>query len=177
LFRLILLALLAFGFANCGKTKKEADTRRAQLFPNPVDEPATPPAPPAGAYAVAAGTPVEVEIADILDSDESPIGFFVHANIVENVMGPNGKVAIPAGSSCVILVRDSGKKGGSSFLNIALYQITVEGRSYLMVHGVKHLATLDFKEDSSGGVGHRNVHFESRSRLRFTLSEAVTLAR
>lgn len=125
--------------------------------------------------AVSGGTPIEVEISDVIDSETSPVGGFIHARVTENVKGKDGKVAVPAGASGVVLIAGTGKDGGDSWANLTLYQLTIENRSYLLTHGAKALATLEFKESSAKGDGHRSVHLQKGALLRFTLSEPIGL--
>ena len=174
---LILVLVASAGLSvGCGKSwLGGSDEKRAQIMPNAPDEPAQPARNIAAASSgtLPAGTNIEVEVSDIIDSDTSPAGSFTHCTIVNDVKGPDGKIVLPGGSSGVVVVLDSGKQQGVSLLTVALYQLSIAQRSYLLLHGKQQLAVLERRENAAAGEGHRSVHIEKRARLTFTLSEAT----
>jgi len=170
---LVGLTLLVCGCKNSGAAGTAGT--RAKLFPNPPEEDARRPPDPLSPAdrELAAGTPISLEISDVIDSDTSMTGLFVHGRVVADVMGTDGKVAVPARSSGVIAVLSTRKDGDSSSLSLALYQLTLGDRSYLLNRGTKQLARLEFTEQAANGPGHRSVHLESHSVLKFTVSESI----
>jgi len=127
----------------------------------------------AEASGVPAGTTVPVMVYEGLDSDTTPPGTFGFAIVDEDVRGTDSKVAIPKGSPAVIVVRESGKEGSISVLNLGLYQLTVDGKPLRPSAGSSDLGKLDLKEDSASGNHLRAVHLTRQSRLDFRLSQPL----
>jgi len=164
-------------FLSCGGENKGTAVKRAQFFPNAPLEEGQAPAEAANSDSMSAGTTIEVTTIEVFDSGTTPAGAVIPVRIEDSVRGANGKVAIPGGSYGLISVLNGGKEGNDPFARLALYQITVESRSYLLLHGAKQLAVEDFKAEGAKGQGLRSIHFEAGSRLKFRLSETVELKR
>jgi len=126
---------------------------------------------------LAAGATVKVETADVVDSDNANLGDFIPVIVVEDVLGPDGSVVVPAYSTGIVAVLDVGRGNGVSSLALGLYQLTIGDQSRLLNHGTKNLGMLIFRENASKGVGHRSVHLERRSVLKFQLSEGIDFSR
>lgn len=126
---------------------------------------------------IAAGTKITVELSDVIDSEISSPGQFIHCRIVGDVKGPDGKVGIPDRSSAVIAVMDSGRTGSKSKLVLGLYQVTVNDQSYLLNHGAAQSAVVSYTDDTALGMTHRSVHLQRRTWIEFTLSETLSLKR
>lgn len=132
---------------------------------------------PASSDLIAAGTAIDVETLETIDSDTTPSGGFIPVMVIGDVKGRDGKVAIPRSTSGVVIIRTSVRSEGSSVLDIALYQLTIGDKSYLLSNGGTPLATLQFKEDASKGAGHRSVHLGKRTLLNFSVSQAIQFKR
>jgi hypothetical protein len=117
------------------------------------------------------GAAILVETSDVIDSGNARVGTLSHVTVVGDVKGPEGKVAVPALSSGTVIILEAGKKERSSYLKLALYQLSVANRSFLLSRGSKHLAEMESVEDSVRGEGHRSVHIARGTLLEFTLSE------
>jgi len=134
---------------------------------------ATPTAGVADSKGLAAGTTIVAEIQDVIDSETSHPGSFIHALIESDVKGADGKIAISAGSSGVVTVQHIERTGSTLILSLSLYQVTVGEKSYLLINGGNQVTRLDFTEDLGKGIGHRNVHLQRRTLLRFKMNESV----
>lgn len=176
------IAVCGAAFFGCGGNKatssKAAPLAAKSAIPTSTLVYETPPKPqPPTGYALAAGTAIEVELSDVIDSDNSGGGSFAHVTVVEDVKDSAGKIVIPAWSNGVITILNTGKTGGQSYLALALYQLTIGDVSQTLNLGPKMRATLEFREDASQGVGHRSVHLEKRTRLKFKLSDPIEFAK
>ena len=171
-----LLGLL--GFFGCGQNSGSVDSKRAQLFPNPPGEDTTPAKPlNADSDLIAAGTSIEVETLETVDSETTPSGGFIPVLVIADVKGRDGKVAIPQNTSGVLIVRTASRKEGNSDLDVALYQLTMGDKSYLISNGGVNLATLQFREEAYKGAAHRSVHLGKRTPLKFAVSQGFQFKR
>jgi len=150
-------------------------SRTQTAAPAPVATEASPVASVATSRSIGAGAPVEVEISEVFDSDTSIYTQFIMAHTVLDVRGSDGGVAVPAGSSVLLVNRGIGRDGKRSLADIGLNRIDVAGKTFKTADGVKDLAVAHFEEDSSKGAGHRSIHLEKASRITFKTSEAVQL--
>lgn len=110
----------------------------------------------------------------VIDSSVNFPGFLTGA-IDADVMGADGQLAIPAGSSVAIAVRQGGRTGALSTLQLGLYSINIGGNQYSLSNGVKDAATLSLTEDAGKGPGHSSVHVEYGEQLAFKLEAPVQL--
>ena len=97
--------------------------------------------------------------------------------VIADVKGRDGKVAIPQNTSGVLIVRTASRKEGNSDLDVALYQLTIGDKSYLISNGGVNLATLRFQEEASKGAAHRSVHLGKRTPLKFVVSQSFQFKR
>ncbi len=171
----LLGALLCLG--GCGKSGSATDVMRAPVFPNPTDEEMLLKPGPASSDLILAGTTINVETLETIDSDTTPSGGFIPVVVIGDVKGRDAKVAIPSSTSGVVMIRTSTRSEGSSVLDIALYQLTIGDKSWLLNNGGVALATLQLKEEASQGAGHRSVHLGKRTLLHFSVSQAVQFKR
>lgn len=114
-------------------------------------------------------------IVEVMDSDAIEQGAFSFAVVAEDVLGADGKIAIPAGAPALLVVRQVGRQGGISHLTLALYQVIVGEKTYRMLAGNQDLALLALVEDSTKGAMHRSVHVERQARLEFRISTSIKL--
>jgi hypothetical protein len=124
---------------------------------------------------LAAGTPVQIELAEMVDSDIEQEGSFVVARIISDVNGPDGNLAIPAGSNALLAIRYCRKVGNLSRLTLGLNRIAVAGRIFKSGEGGKDLATQLFEDDSTQGVHHHSIHLDRHSSIAYKLENAVQL--
>lgn len=173
-------ALLACAFVMqflgaCGKTgaTRAASTPVVGSSPLPdLDNQRSVAAPSEGSVRVAAGSSVEVEIAWTLDSDGESEGEFKIANMVADVKGTDGGVAITANSHVVLIVREASKSGVHSRLVLGLQSISAGSKSFRSDDS-SDMATLVLEEDGSRGASHRSVHLEKQSRIIFKLLRPI----
>jgi hypothetical protein len=128
---------------------------------------------PAESDELSAGTLIDIQLEDVVDSDTTPVNSFVPALVTRDVAGRTGKRAIPAGSPAVLIVRKALKESGESMLTLSLFQVSVEGKSYVFMQGSRDTASLEFVDHASKGSGHRSVHMEKRSVLQFKVTVAM----
>ncbi|HEY2017622.1 MAG TPA: hypothetical protein VGH38_29150 [Bryobacteraceae bacterium] len=101
------------------------------LRPDPTPAPASNPAPRA-TVELPAGTNIVVRMIDGVDSENAKVGQTFSASIDEQVMGPNGDVAIPRGADAVVKLvdaKESGKLTGRAELTLDLMSVKVDGRA------------------------------------------------
>jgi hypothetical protein len=123
---------------------------------------------------LAAATVVTVEIASVVDSSISRQAL-VRGTVTDDVKGPDGRVAVPAGSPATIIIRQIGKKGSISMIDLGLYAISVAGEEHPLGNGQSDPASVSFREDAGKGPGHTTVHLQYGTRLRFKLRRPVHL--
>ena len=122
---------------------------------------------------LAAGTSVLVETLEFFDSDNPDSARFLLGSVLDDLHGPDGKLAVPAGSGALLVVRSLGKQGSHSLVIFGLNKIDAGAKSYRLGDGAKDMATLRIDEDSVQGPGHRDVHLSKQSRLVFKLDTSV----
>lgn len=178
--RTIVITILCAAFlSGCGSSKTQSpaspviDHGLAQ--PPPPDDPAlkTPLAKPES-HTLAAGTVLQVRSLSAIDSAVNFPGFLTGA-VEEDVMGADGKLAIPSGSNVAIAVRKFGRTGAISTLQLGLYSINIAGTQYSLSDGVKDASTLSLTEDAGRGPGHSSVHLEYGQHMTFKLDAPVNL--
>jgi hypothetical protein len=110
---------------------------------------ADPPQPADEVRTIPAGTTLEVRNNDAIDSQTAQVGQTFSGVIEREVRDTDGKVAIPRGSTAMLVVRAAsgqGKLQGQSDLAVDVSSVDVEGRHY-------RLETSDFVERGRQGVG------------------------
>ncbi len=121
---------------------------------------------------LSAGTVIPVQLQAVIDSSVTGPSF--SGGIVPtDVNGPQGRVAIPAGSPVVMAIRLIGRKGPISKIVLGLYAIVISGHEYPLSNGSKDPATLTFTEDAGEGLAHGAVHLQYGARLDFKLDTPV----
>ncbi len=98
---------------------------------------------------VPAGTRIRVRNSDAIRSDRATNGQTFPGVVTEDVIGDDGKVAIPKGADATLAirsVRDQGKIKGQSHLTVDLDSVTVQGRQYT-------LETSDITRMGKQGLG------------------------
>jgi hypothetical protein len=124
---------------------------------------------------LAAGGTITLQLREVLDSDTPSREPFVLAKVPEDILGADGRLAFPAGSHALLVVRESGKLNAISEIILALYSISAGGRQIRFVEGVKDLARATFSENGADGPTHRNVHLAEDTRISFKLESALSL--
>ncbi len=133
------------------------------------------PGPPADlSNSLAAGTRVPVELSALVDSSFTGRDL-VGARVTEDVKGPDGRTAIPAGSSVTLIIREANRKGPISVVVLGLYSVFIAGRQFSLSTGQTDAATLSFSDDAGKGPGHSAVHLNYGYPLTFKLDTAVQL--
>ena len=97
------------------------------------------------------------------------------ATAAADVMGSDGKLAVPEGSHAVVVVTNAKKDGSISTLSLGLWQLTINGQSYLLGRGTIGQGTISLREDGVQGDGHRTVHLQRGQVLKFTLTNPLRL--
>jgi len=157
--------------------KGTGKTPNAAASVQPIAPVVRPPLAVADSAAIPAGAKIVVENDEVIDSGVTTAGAMVSGTIAFDVKGNDGRLAIPQGSAAVIWVLSGGRVAATSHVSLALYQVTINDKSYILRAGSKHLAVLDLSEDAAQGAGHRNVHLMRRSLLNFNLTDAIELRR
>jgi hypothetical protein len=122
---------------------------------------------------LAAGTSIQIIIAETLDSGvPSELGFLL-GNVAQDVTNAAGGLLLPAESRALLIVRGSGKVGGATRMVLGLNRLETGGKTYKLTNGAKDIATLTFEESLSQGAGHGTVHLQKNALLTFTLDQAV----
>jgi hypothetical protein len=124
---------------------------------------------------LAAGSTITVQLREVLDSDTPSSEPFVLATVPDDILGADGRLAFPAGSHALIVVRAAGKRNAISEITLALYSISAGGHQVRFVDGVKDLASTTFSENGADGPTHRSVHLADASRIQFKLESALSL--
>ena len=122
---------------------------------------------------IAAGTPIEVELGEVVDSGAVFEPRYVLGTVLDDVKGADGRLAIPAESAALMIVRDAAKNGTISKLVLGLNRLQVAGKTVRSEN--KDLALLTLQDDSAGGDFHRSVHLYKQSRVTFKLETAIPL--
>jgi hypothetical protein len=162
--------------ASCrSKTQTEVFDRGLAQPPQHVEQPArkTPVAQPQS-HSLAAGTVLPIRFESVIDSSVA-FGGFLMGTVESDVNGADGQLAIPAGSSVAIMVRESKRTGSVSTLQLGLYSMNVAGHQYLLTNGAKDAATVVLTEDAGHGAGHSSVHIQYGDHLTFKLDVPVQL--
>ena len=158
----------------CGHDSSTGVTPAPAATPAAAD-PAPRPAEGPLSTTLAAGTVITVNFTYLFDSSSTEPGQYMYSVIDEDVKGADGRVALPAGATVTMVVRESGRKGAISHVKIGLYAAYIGGRSYPFSDGDSDAASLSFTEDAGQGSAHSSVHIERGTRLPFKLSTAVQL--
>jgi len=143
---------------------------------------AAPPAPAAPAPSavpvsktLSAGTNIPIVLLEALDSDVPYLSPFVTGAVDHDVMGADGRLAIPAGARVLMIPSIQGKGGSISRLTLGLFAIDIAGRQSRFNKREKGTAWADFKEDAARGAAHRSVHLSVGTVLNFKLQLPVEL--
>ena len=174
---LIITALLCV--TACSKNTKGSESAAVPSaspvkLPDPVPDPGSLHETSRSA-ALPAGTVVPVEIGEVIDSETVGTAIFFIARVADNVAGPDGGVAIPAEASALIVVRTSERTGPQIRMTLGLNRIGFGDKSYKAENGTKDVATLRFEDDASKAGGHRSIHLQKGTLLKFKLAETVNL--
>lgn len=162
--------------AGCGSVQK-AETQADDSPKAPtlsVDSSA--PTIPAGSLSqtVAAGAVLKLKLRGVVDSvGTRPT--FAQADVTDDVLGPDGKTAIPAGSVAILAIRQIGRKGPISQIDLGLYGLIVGGRQIGTTNGESDAASISFSEDAGKGTLHTSVHLYSGYRFELKLDHAINL--
>ena len=170
-------SLCAVFLAGCGSKTQPASPVLDRGLAQPPHLEDTAPKTPVGkpeSRSLAAGTVLLVRSLSVVDSSVNFPGFLPGA-VDADVMGADGLLAIPSGSSVAIAVRQTGRTGAISTLRLGLYSINIGGNQYPLSNGVKDAATLSLAEDAGKGPGHSSVHIEYGEQLEFKLEAPVQL--
>src|ERR1700722_16193792 len=94
--------------------------------------PAPPPAPAGPAKVIPVGTEITIRTDDTINAHDSGTGQLYSATISQDVFDAMNNVAIPAGTSAKLVVRDIGTGGAvhSADLALDLFSITLNGKEY-----------------------------------------------
>ncbi len=125
-------------------------------------------------HGLPAGVTIPVVTLEIFDSETVRSQFLV-ARIEEDVKGPDGLVALPAGTAALVVVREVLRLGTKVQTILGLNRVEIAGKTYSANGGGKDLATLILEEDAAKGIGHRSVHLERLSRVVFKLDTPLQL--
>jgi hypothetical protein len=123
---------------------------------------------------LAPGTVIPVELHSVLDSSV-PSALFAVGVIPSDVKGADGKVALPAGSTVTMAVRDQGRTGPISAMTVSIYSINAFGQQYSFSDGRTEAARVTFREDAGLGSQHSAVHLQYGYPLSFKLERSVQL--
>jgi hypothetical protein len=99
----------------------------------------------------------------------------VQGEVSGDVKGAGGRIAIPAGSAATIVIRQMGKTGPRSTVELGLYSVNILGRQYALSNGRTAAATVRFSEDAGKGPTHSSVHLQYGYGLDFRLDSTVQL--
>jgi hypothetical protein len=106
-----------------------------------------PPAPPADAKIIPAGSEIYIRTNETIDSDSAPPGTTFSAQVTNDVLDTAGGVAIPAGSPARLLILSASRGAvGSPDLILDLDTVTIKGR-------VHRVYSSELKESSNTGMG------------------------
>jgi hypothetical protein len=171
------LSLVSLFLYGCGSNP---DKVGAAAGPQPPANLTTTPAPVAQKPAelsptIAAGTTISVELKSFLDSSTIVRGEFVWGRVPDDVKGPDGRTAMPAGSTVTMVCRDAGRKGGISSVTLGLWSVNILGQQYPLSDGHNDSAALTLTDDMVKGPGHAAVHLSYGYQLDFRLQTAVHL--
>ncbi len=115
-----------------------------------------------------------VSLRTVLDSS-FPAARFAVGDVISDVKGVDGKIAVPAGSTVTMAVRNTGRTGAISQLMISIYTINILGKQCSFSDGRTEAAHLQFTEDAGKGSAHTSVHLQYGHELDFKLERAVLL--
>jgi hypothetical protein len=122
---------------------------------------------------VAAGTPIEIEMGEALDSGALVDTRFVLGKVASDVKGPDGRLAIPARASALMVVHEAGKNGNISRVVLGLNRVEVAGRVFRANELSRDIALVTLEENAADGAAHRTVHLNRQSRLTFKTENAI----
>ncbi|HVW87774.1 MAG TPA: hypothetical protein VHB50_23980 [Bryobacteraceae bacterium] len=176
--KVLVISFLALSAAGCGKKSLSTAPDGADASAAPLSEPAAQTQQPTRkieSHSLGAGTVISVETGNVIDSMNASSGQFVPGLVETDVHGVDGKLAIPAQSSVVMIIRNSGRTGSISELVLGLYAVNIQGTQYTLSNGQKDPATLSFSENAALGPAHASVHLQRQARLDFRLESPVQL--
>jgi hypothetical protein len=175
--RTIVIGSLCIAFvAGCGsKTPKPIIDRGLAQPPQLIEQTAqkTAVAQPES-RSLAVGTVVPIRFESVVDSAVA-FGGYAMGTVESDVNGADGQLAIPAGSSVAMVIRESKKTGGVSTLQLGLYSTNIAGHQYALTNGAKDAATVVLTEDAGHGSGHTSVHIQYGDHITFKLDVPVQL--
>lgn len=120
---------------------------------------------------VPAGTQISVRSNETINSNTASVGQTFPAQIVNDVVDPNGNVIVPAGSPAMLTIQNQGGGGtfGSPQLTLALQSVTVNGRQYMVT-------SSNVQQSGNQGIGlnRRTAEFVGGGAALGTLLGAVT---
>src|SRR5579862_7132850 len=159
-----------------GCSKGQKDQQAVMTAPADViaDIPGAPEAgnAPTGSNTIPAGATIPVRLNETLDSDASVTGTFVTGTAAEDIPGPNGKLAVAAGSPVLMVVTTSGKVGQESRLGLLIYSVTAGGKQHRIATTTDGSARFELTHDSGDNL-HRTVHVEGKSIINFKTSKEI----
>jgi hypothetical protein len=110
--------------------------------------PSPPPAPAGPAMVIPVGTEITIRTDDTINAHDSGTGQLYSATISQDVFDAKNNVAIPAGTSAKLVIRDIGTGGAvhSADLVLDLFSITINGKEF-------RVDSSDVNINSKRGVG------------------------
>jgi hypothetical protein len=138
--------------------KPKPRARRAQppVAAAPAPAPAEPaPAPPPAPLSLAAGTPITATMSDSITSRKNKAGDVVTAKVTSDLKDAAGRVVVPAGSRIALKItaihESENKSDKTGTLNLAVQDITVNGRTYAIDASIDTVARQLVGRKTSGG--------------------------
>ncbi len=139
--------------------KPKPKARRAQppvaAAPAPAEPAPAPRAAPAAPPSLAAGTPITATMSDSITSRKNKVGDVVRARVTSDLKDADGRVVIPAGSTIAIKItaihESENKSDKTGTLNLAVQDITVNGRTYAIDASIDTVARQLVGRKTSGG--------------------------
>ncbi len=115
-------------------------TRPAPARPSPRPSPAPSPSPapapaPSRGLTVEAGTSIATTAMQEISSDDHKVGDIVNVRVSNDVLGANGRVAIPAGSvisMSIVAIADAENRGERGTLVMSARNVSINGTTYSM---------------------------------------------
>lgn len=109
---------------------------RSTPRPSPAPSPSPAPAPaPSRGLTVEAGTSIATTAMQEISSDDHKVGDIVNVRVSNDVLGANGRVAIPAGSvisMSIVAIADAENRGERGTLVMSARNVSINGSTYSM---------------------------------------------
>lgn len=106
----------------------------ARVAPRPAPSPSPAPAPaPSRGLTIEAGTSIATTAMQEISSDDHKVGDIVNVRVSNDVLGANGRVAIPAGSVVslsIVAIADAENRGERGTLVMSARNVSINGSTY-----------------------------------------------